>query len=302
MQNPMPSNEKGQGRYASGRSPSSVLRPLSAIPRVVRRIRHKLSFAPAVVTDEQRRQFDRDGYLVIDPQVPDELVEQIKADLEGKHMRAPAGRVGYPFIHRIQDAWEFSDAVRQLVVWPRVLQILRELYGREPLPFQSLNFPVGTEQKVHSDAIHFNTIPAGWMCGVWFALEEIDEDCGPLVYYPGSHKLREYTLEDIPVEVVPGTYQNYHHYENFVVELIKAHNLRPRYATMRQGQAFIWSSNLLHGGSKRRDVNRSRHSQVNHFFFEGCQYYTPLWSTRERVFWRDPIWITEVKAARRRAA
>jgi hypothetical protein len=292
MQNTMRAKERGQGRYADGRSPSSALSPLYSARRLLRRICRSLSLAPAAITVEQRRQFDRDGYLLIDPQVPDQLIERIKADLADKHTRAPAGTPGYPFIKRIQDAWEFSEAVRRLVVWPRVLQILRELYGREPLPFQSLNFPVGTEQKVHSDSIHFNTMPAGWMCGVWYALEDIDEDCGPLVYYPGSQKLPEYTLEDIPVEVVPGTYQNYHHYEKFIENLIRTHNLQPRYATMRKGQAFIWSSNLLHGGSKRRNIDRSRHSQVNHYFFEGCQYYTPLWSTHERVFWRDPVWVT----------
>jgi hypothetical protein len=284
-----------------GRPQLRVFDPLSSVSRLVRRVGRSLSFAPAVVTDEERQAFDRDGYLVIDPQVPDELVERIKADVEGKYDRHVAGHQGYPCFGRVQDAWTFSRAARRLVLWPRVLQILRELYGREPLPFQSLNFPIGTEQKVHSDAIHFNTIPAGWMCGVWFALEDIDEDCGPLIYYPGSHMLPEYTLEDIPVEVVPGTYQNYHYYESFVEDLIRTHNLRPRYATLRKGQAFIWSSNLLHGGSARRDANRSRHSQVNHFFFEGCQYYTPLWSTRERVFWRDPVWVNSW-AARRRAA
>jgi hypothetical protein len=275
-------------KRALGRLKLSVLGQLSSASRLFRRIARRLSFAPPVVTPEQRRDFARDGFLCIDPQVPDRLIERVMSDLGGKHHRVAPGTPGYPFTHRIQDGWRFSRAVRRLVVWPRVLQILRELYGREPLPFQSLNFPVGTEQKVHSDAIHFNTMPAGWMCGVWFALEDIDENNGPLVYYPGSHKLPEYTLEDIPVEVVPGTYQNYHYYESFVENLIRTHRLQPRHATMRKGQAFIWSSNLLHGGSPRRDLNRSRHSQVTHYFFEGCQYYTPLWSTRERVFWRDP--------------
>jgi len=26
------------------------------------------------------------------------------------------------------------------------------------------------------------------MCGVWLALEDIDADNGPLIYYPGSHR------------------------------------------------------------------------------------------------------------------
>ena len=37
------------------------------------------------------------------------------------------------------------------------------------------------------------------MCGVWTALEDIDEECGPLIYYPGSHKWPIYTNEHIGV-------------------------------------------------------------------------------------------------------
>ena len=32
-------------------------------------------------------------------------------------------------------------------------------------------------------------MPEGFMCGVWVALEDMDMDNGPLVYYPGSHQL-----------------------------------------------------------------------------------------------------------------
>ena len=81
--------------------------------------------------------------------------------------------------------------MRALATAPKVLALLDELYGREPLPFQTLNFRRGTQQAPHSDALHFSTIPAGFMCGVWVALEDMDMDNGPLVYYPGSHLLPE---------------------------------------------------------------------------------------------------------------
>ena len=35
------------------------------------------------------------------------------------------------------------------------------------------------------------------MVGIWVALEDVDEECGPLVYYPGSHKLPIYLNEHV---------------------------------------------------------------------------------------------------------
>jgi len=45
---------------------------------------------------------------------------------------------------------------------------------------------------------------------------------------------------------------------------------------MPKGKAIIWSSNLLHGGEKILTPGSTRHSQVTHYFFENCVYYTPL--------------------------
>src|SRR5262249_8430649 len=137
-----------------------------------------------------------------------------------------------------------------------------------------------------------NSIPHGWMCGVWVALEDLGPDCGPVVYYPGSHRLPEYSLDEIGAPEGENPSKRYRHYEEFVRGLIRDHRLQPRHATLREGEAFVWAANLLHGGSPRRDPNRSRHSQVTHVYFEGCRYYTPVFSTRENVEWREPGWIT----------
>src|ERR1700737_2924370 len=82
-----------------------------------------------------------------------------------------------------------SEGARRPPPAPAVLSLLRTLSRREPVPMQTLNFGRGTEQNAHSDAMHFSSVPVGFMCGVWFALEDIDEDNGPLLYYPGSHRL-----------------------------------------------------------------------------------------------------------------
>src|SRR5204863_8143515 len=81
-------------------------------------------------------------------------------------------------------------------------------------------------------------------------------------------------------------------YEEHVARLIVQRKMEPRFGVMRKGQALIWAANLLHGGAPQRDRNRSRHSQVTHYFFEGCRYYTPILSRGEKIAWRNPDWIT----------
>lgn len=244
----------------------------------------------AAIGSEERELFERDGYLVLPSSgCAESVLDGIVADLDGRfhgeHRRESDGV--YYSEQRIMDAWRVSGNVNALALAPGVLPALEELYGRRPLPFQTLNFRLGTEQPAHSDAIHFNSEPAGYMCGAWVALEDIDMDCGPVVYYPGSHRLPELTLADIGEDADEVRYSEY------VAGLIEREGLEPHYATLRKGQVFVWASNLLHGGSPRRGPRRTRHSQVTHYFFEDCEYWSPLRSRGEEVHFLNPQWVGE---------
>jgi phytanoyl-CoA dioxygenase PhyH len=242
-----------------------------------------------VLTKEECEGFERDGYLALKTRLPDSVLDGVIEDLSTVYGDPqPDGSIRYHMYTRRQDYWTESENVKQLALLPRMLQALRDLYGREPLPFQTLNFPIGTEQKAHSDAYHFNSMPSGYMCGVWVALEDMDMDNGPLVYYPGSHKLRDLMPMDIGV---PKGEDHYDEYERYIEKLIEERGFAPKYATVERGTAFIWAANLLHGGSPRRDHSRTRHSQVTHYFFEGCRYWTPMLTDEQEVFWRDPAWL-----------
>jgi ectoine hydroxylase-related dioxygenase (phytanoyl-CoA dioxygenase family) len=242
-------------------------------------------------TPELREKFDRDGYFILDDiGLPSEVLDSVVPQLADEYSD------GERVIHdgvvydqtRIQDAWHFNENVRAIARSPKIVSLLEDLYGREPLPFQTLNFYVGTQQAAHSDALHFNSMPAGFMCGVWLALEDMDMDNGPLVYYPGSHKLPEVRMPDFGAEPREDEYPKY---ERYIVELIEREGLQPEYATIKKGQALVWASNLLHGGAPRRDPSRTRHSQVTHYYFKDCKYYTPMLSTDRETFWRDPAWV-----------
>jgi hypothetical protein len=255
--------------------------------------------ATAAPSGQERERFERDGFLVVDETgCPPGVIDGVVEDLDGLYEGDGRKERGV-FFHerRIQDAWRISDNVRALALSERVRNLLANLYRREPLPFQTLNFRYGSEQAVHSDTIHFNSQPAGFMCGVWVALEDIDMENGPLLYYPGSHALPELTMEDIGAEA---RQEEYPRYERFVAEMIERRRLEPAYGALRKGQALVWAANLLHGGLPQRDPSRTRHSQVTHYFFEGCRYYTPMTSGEGRVEWRDPTWVSD-EAARDRS-
>src|SRR5262249_10164681 len=128
------------------------------------------TFAKCDLSEEARekvRFFADNGYLIFDPGIPHDLLDQVRASLDGKFTINPKINRS----DRILDAWEFSDAVKQVAGWKGVTDMLDLIYQRKSIPFQTLNFEWGTEQRTHSDTVHFQSVPNNFMCGVWVALE-----------------------------------------------------------------------------------------------------------------------------------
>src|SRR5205823_7392747 len=92
------------------------------------------------------------------------------------------------------------------------------------------------------------------------------------------------------VSPAPGP-EFYHLYEAHIEKLVAARGLTPHHAILKKGQALIWAANLLHGGSVHRDKGRTRHSQVTHYYFEGCQHYSPMDSYGGYRHLRLPKWV-----------
>jgi hypothetical protein len=180
---------------------------------------------------------------------------------------------------RVQDAWTLDPDVHALAVNQRIVKILSDIFGRKAWPFQTLNFPVGSQQPYHSDSVHFSSIPERFMCGVWIALEDVSEGAGPLEYYPGSHKwpivyndqvgVRITNTNNLPSQVI---------YQDVWQALVEKTGIKQQLFFPRKGDALIWAANLLHGGSHQSDLNATRWSQVTHYFFENCCYITPMLS------------------------
>lgn len=264
---------------------SSFINPLPGVPHV------ESPFFAAILKhsdfDAETRRVATDlftkGYAVIDFPEPDfeRMAETIKHDLHSQFNFQYWKDVGHPhgISLRLQDAWKFDENVRLLASNRHIIDLLTRVYGRKAWPFQTLNFPVGTQQHYHTDSMHFSSAPERFMCGVWVALEDVTMENGPLMYYPGSHKWPIYTNEhmgrcatelcEMPSQAI---------YEPMWRALVEANDAKPEHFLARKGQALIWLANLMHGGMRQADKDQTRWSQVTHYFFDDCAYYTPMTS------------------------
>lgn len=225
-------------------------------------------------TERFIRDFARDGVAAID--LGDEaraLCDQAVAETEGYFVNG---------ITRVQDAWYRSQAVRKLAVWPAMRTLLKRAYGRDPFPFQTLNFRQGSQQSIHSDTIHFHSAPERFMCGVWIALEDVQPGAGPLIYHPGTHKLPVMTMRGAGVN---NPYPGYEDYVSAYVpryaEAVEEAGMPQAQALPKKGWALVWAANLAHGGSPITEPGSTRRSLVVHNYFEDCLYYTPMHSDVE---------------------
>lgn len=233
---------------------------------------------------KQIKFFSENGYLVIDPQIDsfDSLANDIISSLAPEQLKNGS---------RVLDSWRYQINVRNLTAYPTILMWLKILYQREPIPFQTLNFNVGTEQDTHSDILHFSSVPERFMAGVWLAFEDINEENGALHYYPGSHRLPVYNFQSIGLK--KSTYRNigkqYGVYVDFIKNLIKRLHLKKETIAIKKGHCLIWSANLLHGGDPIKDKTRTRHTLVTHYYFEQGRYYSPLYSDvyAGNIAWKD---------------
>jgi ectoine hydroxylase-related dioxygenase (phytanoyl-CoA dioxygenase family) len=235
----------------------------------------KLSSFPSNV-QEQIKLWPERGFIVLRSLFSPDEIKAINTEIDEL---VASGEVDYNFTGRkIMFAFKHSALLRSIVKERRILDILDFVLGKEMLPFQSINFTKGSEQEAHSDSIHMTTYPLGYLSAAWIALEPIDSDNGPVYYYPGSHRL-PYTL-NADFDHGGGTFtigeDAYAHYEEAIARQIKEYGLQPEEFHAQPGDVLIWHANLIHGGKKMIDPERTRNSMVIHYFGKDVVCYHEL--------------------------
>ena len=241
---------------------------------------------------EQCGRWSDDGYVIIRLHITRSILSKVWRNYEHA---IQSGRVKLPaepaaendphpgrFLNPHKKIGSFCRILRHegLTRW---LGILTE---RQPKPLQTIGSHKGSQQGVHSDSIHMTTYPLGYLTAAWIAFENIHPDSGPLVYYPGSHKLPYVFSKDVGIseeDFRRDGYAPYHaRYEPYVQSLLASHKIEPHYFHAGKGDVLIWHANLLHGGSPRRNLQLTRKALVCHFFVKGAFVYHDLAASRSK--------------------
>ena len=222
-----------------------------------------LRFTPAA--REGILSWSEKGYMILDQCFTGAEADRIQReidDLVARRKLRPTADDKLLFANRV------SAAIRSVTRDPRLTDLLGFLLDRKVVPFQTINFMRGSNQRAHSDSIHMTTYPLGYLIAVWIALEDIHPDSGPLFYYPGSHRLPYLLNEDFndgSTALRLGR-ADYVDYEDRVDRLIREKRLEKTVFLPRKGDVLIWHANLIHGGMPVIDPALTRKSMVIHYF------------------------------------
>ena len=232
-----------------------------------------MSLDPAPDAETAQRHLLRWGFCVLHEQLPAQLVDDFKTQLasaiEHGDLTYRAGSSD-----RIHGAHQKMPSARAVWLYPPVLEFLEDYFKDTPCACQTLTYVNGSEQAAHQDSIHLTPYPNGFMCGVWVALEDVQENSGELFVYPGSH--RSGSLRATPLgipKVENDDYSQYVIFDQAIRDLIEEHGYERLVYRPKAGQILVWHENLIHGGSPRIDAERTRVSVVSHYFAKGSVGY-----------------------------
>jgi phytanoyl-CoA hydroxylase len=234
-----------------------------------------------MLTDDQRRGWERDGYIALRRFFTDEAMDALNAVTEELYRHPPGwlvvdntldgrrGRLG-DFTPQEQAAGHlrFNNLFREraeeraVALDGRVRAILRELLGEPAVLCNSLTFTKGSQQTEHIDSLYLTPPTPGKLVAAWVAREDAHRDAGQLFYYPGSHHIPLYTFADGGHRARPAEMPDWMRY---IHERITAAGLTRETFPATKGDLFLWSANLVHGGSPITDPTRTRKSLVCHY-------------------------------------
>ncbi|RCS31504.1 phytanoyl-CoA dioxygenase family protein [Rhodanobacter denitrificans] len=230
-------------------------------------------------------QLIEEGYAVIpsavDVGVCEDALRQVDA-LKKAHVDIVSKNADeFGHLYRVVNLHLALDGLKRAFVEnQRGLEVCDRFFGEPTSLYTTLYYERGSEQDFHRDTPYFSTKPAGKYLGVWLALDDVDDENGPLRVTPGSHVLPPINVEKMAAEIFPDptnipsmSMEGWNAYQGEVQKQAREHGLMQKNVHVRRGDVIIWHPEMLHGGAPHTNKVRSRRSLVMHVTPAGVPVY-----------------------------
>ncbi|MDB5448377.1 MAG: Protein involved in biosynthesis of mitomycin antibiotics/polyketide fumonisin [Phenylobacterium sp.] len=170
---------------------------------------------------------------------------------------------------KLQQFHTYSKAAVGLSLSSRIQRFLALVFEQPAVVLQSLAFWRGSEQPAHIDYPYVRIqTRIGQLAAAWIALEDARPGCGPLFYYPGSHRPAASGFFDWgggSILLEPDSIRTAWDFAQHLQCRMADVGIEPIEFYPRKGAAIVWHPNLVHGGSPISDPAMTRKSYVTHY-------------------------------------
>ncbi len=263
--------------------------PDFALARLRERFLPKIRHPSGMLTEDQKRSFDENGFLVLPGLFSPDAVEALRERLdrlwatraqvadvaidvnfglpdEARSFFAKVGEAARTRPYKLLDLHLVDDLVRDACTAPALAGAVKSLLGATPLVCNSLFFEWGSQQYPHFDTFFMPSETPNMMAASWIALDPVTARNGPVYYYPKSHLIEPYRFSHGKTNAIFSELETgaAAHIDRIVAE----HRLKKEFFTAEPGDVLIWHAQLLHGGSPIADRAQTRRSIVTHYWTE----------------------------------
>jgi phytanoyl-CoA hydroxylase len=240
---------------------------------------------PTTITQEQLQQFDTDGYVIIRGLFSAQEIEEIKQEFTKLHQNGPVERLFSPVSKdqaggdilkqypRFMHPHRVNALSHRYMIDPRVMDVLADLFGEEPLAAQSMFYykpPGARGQALHQDNFYLLVEP-GTCIAAWTSVDVSDEKNGGLLVVPKTSQ------EEIqcPHEADSAVSFTIH-------EVVVPEGHKPVPVNMNAGDVLFFNGNVIHGSYPNTSPDRFRRAFICHYTgistTKISRHYTPLYS------------------------
>lgn len=215
------------------------------------------------LTYDQRREFEEQGYVILDQAVPRSLCDQAVALMESVRRGEKAvvyhtpGAADY---RPVFQAHEHERLMMELAACTPVCEALAGLLGDIPMICQSMFFFRGSQSEPHQDEFFMVPDPQPLIAS-WFALQDVTIEDGALAVIPGTHTGPLVTAGDVAGQwwKDPQVHADYHRQVAAITDRSKQVSL-----TLPAGDAVLFHGRLIHLGLKPAAPDGRRYSFACH--------------------------------------